>query len=344
MPEGIIFQSQNAYKQLRKMLVEDYLVAVVSLPAGVFNPYSGVKTSILILDKSLAKQAEHIAFFKVDNDGFDLGAQRRPVDRNDLPQAQAELAEYLLRLRSGESLEDFTPKLGLLATKERVSTDGDYNLSAERYRENAVSLASWPIVELKEIAREIKAGFACGKGTVEMEGVPHVRPMNITKNGQFTWNGLKRISEEDYFGKEDYSLSPGDVLFNNTNSKELVGKTCIVEEHINGGYSNHITRIRVWEAQYNSAFLAHILHATWRKGEFLERANRWVGQAGINTKSLSELQIPLPPLEVQQTIVAEIEGYQKAIDTHHQQIRDLEDNIQATISSVWQTEAPEKNA
>jgi len=44
----------------------------------VFNPYSGVKTSILILDKSLAKQADTIAFFKVENDGFNLGAQRRP--------------------------------------------------------------------------------------------------------------------------------------------------------------------------------------------------------------------------------------------------------------------------
>ena len=86
VPEGIIFQSQNAHKQLRKMLVEEYLVAVVSLPAGVFNPYSGVKTSILILDKVLAKKTNHIAFFKVENDGFDLGAQRREIDKNDLPQ------------------------------------------------------------------------------------------------------------------------------------------------------------------------------------------------------------------------------------------------------------------
>ena len=62
VPEGIIFQSQNAHKQLRKMLVEEYLVAVVSLPAGVFNPYSGVKTSILILDKALAKRTDRIAF------------------------------------------------------------------------------------------------------------------------------------------------------------------------------------------------------------------------------------------------------------------------------------------
>jgi len=56
VPEGIIFQSQNAYKSLRRMLLEDYLWAVVSLPAGVFNPYSCVKTSILFLDRNLAKR------------------------------------------------------------------------------------------------------------------------------------------------------------------------------------------------------------------------------------------------------------------------------------------------
>ena len=95
MPEGIIFQSQNAHKQLRKRLVADCLVAVVSLPAGVFNPYSGVKTSILLLDKALARRTDRIAFFKVENDGFGLGAQRRPIDRDDLPQVEAEIAAYM---------------------------------------------------------------------------------------------------------------------------------------------------------------------------------------------------------------------------------------------------------
>ena len=161
VPEGIIFQSQNAYKKLRKLLVEDYLVAVVSLPAGVFQPYSGVKTSILILDKGLAKKADRIAFFKVENDGFDLGAQRRAIDKNDLPQVRKELGEYLGRLRAGESMDDFQPTLtdrvaepraeytksepapthGLIAEKEKIAAGGDYGLSGERYRETQAYLA-----------------------------------------------------------------------------------------------------------------------------------------------------------------------------------------------------------
>ena len=114
--------------------MENSLVAVVSMPAGVFNPYSGVKTSILILDKSLAKKSSTIGFFKVENDGFGLGAQRREIEKNDLPQVQAEIAEYLRRLRAGESVEDFQPTTGLIVPKEKIAANGDYNLSGERYR------------------------------------------------------------------------------------------------------------------------------------------------------------------------------------------------------------------
>ena len=177
VPEGIIFQSQRAHKQLRKMLVEDYLVAVVSLPAGVFNPYSGVKTSILILDKSLARRAGHVAFFKVSNDGFDLGAQRRPIDRDDLPRAQAEIADYLSRLRSGESLEDFTPELGLLATKERISADGDYNLSAERYREVSTDRTKYEWTDLGKVTLG-KPQYGSGARKVPFDA--HFRYVRIT--------------------------------------------------------------------------------------------------------------------------------------------------------------------
>ena len=142
VPEGIIFQSQTAYKQLRKMLVEEYLVAVVSLPAGVFNPYSGVKTSILILDKSLAKKTNTIAFFKVENDGFGLGAQRREIDKNDLPQARAEIGEVSLRLPAGGDVGCRLPAHRFepcIVPKEKIAANGDYNLSGERYRERACS-------------------------------------------------------------------------------------------------------------------------------------------------------------------------------------------------------------
>ena len=163
VPEGIIFQSQKAHKQLRKMLVEEYLVAVVSLPSGVFNPYSGVKTSILVLDKALAAKSDRIAFFKVESDGFHLGAKRLPIDGNDLPRVQAEVVEYLHSLRAGEpaarvaeSSAEYTAgesmdKLGLLVEKDKVAADGEYNLSGERYRERGPTMGSFPVAAIGDV-------------------------------------------------------------------------------------------------------------------------------------------------------------------------------------------------
>ena len=96
VPEGIIFQSATAYKSLRKKMIEDnYLRAVISLPSGVFQPYSGVKTSILLFDKELAKKSQNILFVKVNQDGYDLWAQRRPTpDKNDLPKVLEDILLY----------------------------------------------------------------------------------------------------------------------------------------------------------------------------------------------------------------------------------------------------------
>ena len=194
VPEGVIFQSQNAYKQLRKMLVEEYLVAVVSLPAGVFNPYSGVKTSILILDKSLAKNTDRVAFFKIGNDGFDLGAQRRLIDKNDLPQVQAEIAEYLRWLRAGEPVDDFEQTIGLIVEKEKLSSNGDYNLSGERYRPVAKRLSSYPMVPIGDIC-----GLINGRpfkpedwANSDSGGLPIVRIQNLnTPDSRFNYTTVR---------------------------------------------------------------------------------------------------------------------------------------------------------
>ena len=149
VPEGVIFKAENACKKLRRMLVEDGLFAVVSLPPGIFNPYSGVKTSVLILDNQAAKQTDEILFVKVENDGFNLGAKRRSIEKNDLPEA----LEVLQAWKHGEKQES---GLALWAKKEKIAESGEYNLTGERYREVEVyKNQKWEMVELKEFC-EIK--------------------------------------------------------------------------------------------------------------------------------------------------------------------------------------------
>jgi type I restriction enzyme M protein len=110
VPEGIIFQAGTAYKELRKNLIEYGLYAVVSLPGGVFQPYSGVKTSILFINQKYAKTVEEIAFIKIGADGFDLGSSKRAVERNDLPDALAILEAWKEQKKIESPIVSFVEK------------------------------------------------------------------------------------------------------------------------------------------------------------------------------------------------------------------------------------------
>ncbi|MBX6361887.1 MAG: restriction endonuclease subunit S, partial [Acidobacterium ailaaui] len=347
VPEGIIFQSAKAYKQLRKMLVENYLYAVVSLPAGVFQPYSGVKTSILLMDKALAKKTDSILFIKIENDGFDLGAQRRPIDKNDLPDALNVIREYIEKVKNGKA-DEFKPEdkpcSALLVKKEKLAENGEYNLTGDRYRVvEKRRNQKWPMVRLGEVCEEIKSGFACGKSEQDTGEILHLRPMNISPDGLLIFENSKYISKEDF--NEEYNIKSDDVLFNNTNSKELVGKTCYVPRDLpNTGFSNHLTRIRT-NSRINARYLALILQRLYKNGVFLNLCHKWIGQAGINNKILSNVEIPLPPLEVQQEIVAEIEGYKKIIDGCRQVIDAWKPDVETYLEEELKTylaEHPEK--
>ena len=119
------------------MLVDDgYLWAVVSLPAGCFNPYSGVKTSILFLDRERAKDNDSILFVKISADGYDLGAQRREINKNDLPKA----LEILNAYKENSSIDLENEQLSHLVEKSKIGESGGYNLSGDGYiAENIVS-------------------------------------------------------------------------------------------------------------------------------------------------------------------------------------------------------------
>ncbi len=145
VPEGIVFKPDTAYKNLRKYLVEDNLLyAVISLPSGVFNPYSGVKTSILLLDKTLAKQKDSILFVKMNNDGYDLGAQRREIKNSDIP-------EILSTVKAYQKGEEVDSELVTLASREDIAAQ-DYILVWERYKQSVKVSCKWDMVKLRDIA------------------------------------------------------------------------------------------------------------------------------------------------------------------------------------------------
>ncbi len=311
VPEGIIFQSQTAYKDLRKMLVENSLVAVVSLPAGCFNPYSGVKTSILLLDKSLARQSDTIAFFKVENDGFGLGAQRRAIDKNDLPQVQAELAAYLDALRTGASTETLfaLTSTAQIVPKAKLAANGDYNLSGERYGLRVAAVTQWPLVKLGQLfetksgttpSRSIPAYFADGT-------IPWVKTLDLC-DGPITAT-QEKITK---LALEETSLTilpVGTVLIAMYGGFNQIGRTGVLE--IEAAQNQAMTAL-LPTSMVNPYFLNAVLAVS--KDYWKRVANSTRKDPNITKSHVLEFALPLPPLEVQMEIVAEIEGYQKVIN------------------------------
>ena len=287
VPEGIIFQSQTAYKDLRKMLVDNALVAVVSLPAGCFNPYSGVKTSILILDKSLAKQSGTIGFFKVENDGYGLGAQRRAIEKNDLPQVKTELSAYLHALRSKQSTADLEPTCGLIVPKEKIAANGDYNLSGERYRENGVASSTYPFVAL---------GNNC-----EIYQPKTITQQDLKEDGAYVVYGANGV-----IGRYDQ--------FNHEFPEVIVtcrGATCGTLNYSQA--KSWITGNAMVFSPKDGTLLKDYLYQVLKNSD-LSSTISGSAQPQITRQSIAPFQIPLPPLEVQKEIVAEIESYQKVIN------------------------------
>ncbi len=305
VPEGIIFQSQTAYTELRKMLVENSLVAVVSLPAGVFNPYSGVKTSILILDKSLARKAATIAFFKVENDGFGLGAQRRAIEKNDLPQVQAELADYLVALRNDKPTGKLQSALGLIVSKEKIAANGDYNLSGERYREGATSTTKYRLIPVGQLMKE---------------GVKTIDPRSSPDELFELWSipafdaGRPELLRGSEIGSQKKAVFPGDVLLSRIIPH--IRRSWVVEANQDGRRQIASTE---WIVFSNVEVLPHYLRLLLVSDRFHASFMQTITGVGgslsrANPGAVGEIQIPLPPLDVQKEIVAEIEGYQNVIN------------------------------
>jgi len=303
VPDGIINTSANAYKQLRKMLVDDnYLWGVVSLPAGVFNPYSGVKTSILLLDRERATKNKEILFFKVDNDGFDLGAQRREIAKNDLPDA----LEAVKKWKNGEKVENIK---ALYIEKGKIAESGDYNLSGDRYRvATDYTNAKWLMVELGGVC-ELHRGVVYSKDDeVSNNGHKILRANNISLSDTLILDDIKLISR-DLKLKDSQKLRAEDIFIClASGSKDHVGKVAYIPNDTDFYFGGFMGAIRVKEKTISPQYLFHLL----KDQKFNDFLGQEISGANINNLNfgiLSRYQIPLPPLEIQEQIVAELDGY-----------------------------------
>ena len=149
VPDGVLFGSSNAHKAIRKEIIENHkLVAIISMPSGVFKPYAGVSTAIMIFTKTGDGGTDKVWFYDMTADGFSLDDQRQPVKENDIP----DIIKRFDNRNSKEEQERARTEKSFFVPKEEI-VENDYDLSINKYKEIVVEKKEYekPEVILKRI-------------------------------------------------------------------------------------------------------------------------------------------------------------------------------------------------
>lgn len=299
VPEGVIFQSGNAYKALRKNLVENGLYAVVSLPGGVFQPYSGVKTSILFLDNEISKRVSEIAFVKIAADGFDLGSSKRIIKENDLPGALIALKEF----SDGNSAPN--PAVSFV-DKSEIASSSDYNLSGERYKLGIdFSNAQWPMVKLGSLCK-----IETGKRDAN-----HGNP-----NGEYHF--FTCAKEHSYI--DNFSFDTEALLIAGNGDVGAI-------KYFKGKFDAYQRTYVLSDFKDVSAkYLYHVLSLNLKKDlDLIKQGNT---MPYIKMGMLADYLVPIPPYEVQKQIVEVLDGYAAIINGANQMVDNWKPKIDIDIA------------
>lgn len=152
VPDGALFGSSNAHKDLRKILVEECeLQGIVKLPSGVFKPYAGVSTAVLIFVKG--GRTEHVWYYQMEADGFSLDDKRDKITENDIP-------DVIARWKARDAAKDTDRTAKAFMVPVELIRENGYDLAINRYREVAYEVVEYDrpaviLARLRELEREI---------------------------------------------------------------------------------------------------------------------------------------------------------------------------------------------
>jgi type I restriction enzyme M protein len=312
VPEGIIFQQGSAYKTLRKKLVEDCLVGVISLPAGVFQPYSGVKTSILVLDKELNQKSDSIFLAKIENDGFSLTSSRKNVEGSQIEIACDSFSKYLL------GNKDFS--FGFSLDKSAIQQP-DFSLDQNKYVKSETA-SEFPTERLGNILKESKKRYS-GEGenifsVSNDKGLVNPKDIFEHRIASEDIKNYKKVSK-GYFAYNPSRINVGSIAYSKRGDIGFVSPMYVVFDADN--------------QRIEREYLLQLLKS--KNGvNLINQYSSGSVRKTLKFSDLSDIHIPLPPLEIQKEIVAELEGYQKIIDGCKQVVESYKPTID--IDPSWE--------
>lgn len=334
VPEGFLFRKDLT--KTREYLLENcQLQSIISLPQGVFLPYTGVKTNIIYATKvnrkvNKSEKRKDFWYFDVKSDGYTLDNHRRKLDT---PSDLNRYEEY--RKLDNDQKNDMLKAGFEIIPLDKVRQNSNI-LVGSRYREPVtVTNKTYDFVRLGDVATFIR-GISFPKNAQKTSDKECLRVVT-TKAAQV--NGIDFDSvlyiDRSYL-KQEKMLTTGDILISLANSLSLVGRvTYVDDDYKNLTFGAFMGLIRVDHTKINSAYLFNILQSDEAKNYFKSVAKTTTNISNLTFEDLSELLIPLPNMETQTKIVSEINGYRQVIKDSNQIINNYTTKIGTRINEVW---------
>ncbi len=244
---------------------------------------------------------------------------------------ELEINDFLLSTL-GISLEKSERKKGITFTKfsfiDRWAADYLFNLNSIK----GITEGKYPVQKVRNFLLAYQYGLS-SKATEEPIGIPMLR-MNNINNAELDIDDLKYIQIENG-QKEKVILDKGDLLFNRTNSKELVGKTAVFELDEEYTFASYLIRLKLDSTKANVYFINFLFNSSIGRTQIDMISRQVLGQANVNAQELQEFIFPLPDIKTQEKIVLKISEIkneanalkQKAILNRQEAIRELEQDI-----------------
>ncbi len=277
----------------------------------------------------MPKRPTRFYLLKVEADGFDLGTQRRPIDRNDLPNILNALLAWHKAVLDGNTVLFHTAMVSALLVPTTQLAENDYNLSADRYREvERNHHKDFPMVSIGEICEIVSGvGFPVERQGLLDQEIPFLKVSDMNLPGNETeirfWNNT--VSPKTAKELRGHICPPGTIIFPKigaaiaTNKKRILTKPSLFDNNVMG-----IIPSKKIEGRYLYNILLHFDLSKWASSS---------QPPSMRKSDVEKETIPVPPLKTQCQIVDEIAAYKRIIDGARQVVQGWKPNLE--ISPEW---------
>lgn len=308
VPEGFLFR-KDLSKTREYLLKNCNLQSIISLPQGVFLPYTGVKTNIIYATKvnqrlSSKEKRSNYWYFEVKSDGYTLDNHRRKLDT----ESDFDIYQEYRKLDDDQKQEMLD--IGFEVIPLEKVKENSFNLVGSRYREVYLGQSKWDLIELSQLFLSIKNGVNVKQ--VDSGGKYKVSRIETISNGKIDLSKTKWTSDDV---KEENFLRNGDILLSHINSYAHLAKSALfynIKEKVVHG--TNLIRLVPDHNKINPIFASYVFKSKY----FIEAAKLFaqkaVNQASIKISDLKSIKIPCPPLSLQNQIASEILNCQNIID------------------------------